>query len=859
MHWIDWLITIVPVLFVLGLAVYCKKYIRGVADYLAAGRVAGRYVMCVAGLESGAGVMALVAMSEAKYQTGFAMDFWSVIGVPVGMVLGLTGYCFYRYRETNALSMGQFLEMRYSRSFRIFAAAVRTFAEMVCNAIGPAVTASFFVYFLGIPHKIAVAGFNIPTFALVVGTVLAMAIVIMWFGGRLSLMVTDCIQGLLSYPIFVLIVVYVLWHFSWGSQISPTMTDRVTGESFLNPFKMGEMRDFNIFAVAVGIFGSIMNRAVWVGNDGSNAGRTPHEQKMSGILATWRGGFSGLLSLMVAIAVITFMCHQDFSGDAKEVRVDVARRVAEKIVPDQQMQDRLVSRLQEIAPVKHQIGVDPPFSQKNNADTPFLEAAHDTLGRDPKGNQTFLEFSSAYHQMMMPLTLRKLLPVGMTGLFALLMVMTYLATDTSRMFNSSSTLIQDVVLPLRKEGLTPEQHVRWLRWGSVGVAVIFFVCSLLFTPTDFLWMFTTIVLSIWLGGAGAVMIGGLYTKFGNTVGAYAAIIVGAVLSVGAIIVQQMWPGSVYPWLERRGWVPAISAFMEGVTKHTDPWVVWHMDKVKFPINSIEISFVVMLLGMAAYVIGSLLTYRGPFNLERMLHRGQYNTDGTETVVQNIEPARPTTTPLGLRVLYNVVLPIALWVIGVVIWNSLIAPHLPAPHIGNPILESVERLDAASSWQIHGARAYCWVTILAAVSVGLWAFRSWLWRNVISRLLGIDSMCTRGDRILIWSVFFFSIVYQMVLTFIVVWIWNAISPWPDAWWSHYFYVTHLLVPAAIGVISTVWFLIGGLIDTRQLFRDLAARVDNPLDDGRVQGHVALAEVATLGSDAKEPDTVIPGKE
>ena len=39
---IDWLIVIIPVVFVLGLGLYSRKYIRGVADYLAAGRVCGR-------------------------------------------------------------------------------------------------------------------------------------------------------------------------------------------------------------------------------------------------------------------------------------------------------------------------------------------------------------------------------------------------------------------------------------------------------------------------------------------------------------------------------------------------------------------------------------------------------------------------------------------------------------------------------------------------------------------------------------------------------------------------------------------------------------------------------------------------
>ena len=39
-----------------------------------------------------------------------------------------------------------------------------------------------------------------------------------------------------------------------------------------------ELRDFNIFALAVGIIGQILNRASWIGNDTSNCGRTPHEQ-----------------------------------------------------------------------------------------------------------------------------------------------------------------------------------------------------------------------------------------------------------------------------------------------------------------------------------------------------------------------------------------------------------------------------------------------------------------------------------------------------------------------------------------------------------------------------------------------------
>lgn len=47
MGWIDWLIVIIPVIFVIWIGLYSRKYIRGVADFLAAGRVCGRYVIRV--------------------------------------------------------------------------------------------------------------------------------------------------------------------------------------------------------------------------------------------------------------------------------------------------------------------------------------------------------------------------------------------------------------------------------------------------------------------------------------------------------------------------------------------------------------------------------------------------------------------------------------------------------------------------------------------------------------------------------------------------------------------------------------------------------------------------------------------
>ena len=36
---LDWLIVVIPVAFVMGMGVYSRRYIRGVSDFLSAGRL----------------------------------------------------------------------------------------------------------------------------------------------------------------------------------------------------------------------------------------------------------------------------------------------------------------------------------------------------------------------------------------------------------------------------------------------------------------------------------------------------------------------------------------------------------------------------------------------------------------------------------------------------------------------------------------------------------------------------------------------------------------------------------------------------------------------------------------------------
>ena len=749
MKWIDWCIVIFPMLLLIWVSVYSRKYARGVVDFLAAGRIAGRYVMSVGDMTAGLSVITLVAGAEQYYQTGFAVSFWGAITAPVGVFMALTGYCLYRWRETRCLSMGQFLELRYgSKFFRVFCAVLRTVAEMVTNAIGPAIATNFFIYYLGLPHRITIMGINLPCYVIIVTLCLCLAMVFIWPSGRISLLITDCFQGLLSYPIFVVIVGYIILNFSWTNDIAPVMWNRVPGQSFMNPYDISQLRDFNIFALIVTLLGSVLNRAGWIGNDTSGTGRTPHEQKMAGVLGAWKNGFSYMMILLLAIVVIVFMTSPHFthSGNkfkvtSTEIRQELSAKILDSVIPDQTVRTKVMDEIHRIPETFTAKEWEQPLSQQKNPDTPYFNAVRNTLGDTPEARYQFQKYRSLYQQMMMPSVVSKIFPVGMLGLFCLLMVMLLISTDDSRIFNASSTLMQDVILPMFKGHLDQKKHLLLLRLTSVGVAVFFLIVSVFFAQLDYINMFTTIMCAVWLGGAGPIMVFGLYSRFGNLTGAWCAIIFGSGTSLLGLILQRNWAQSIYPMLEQVGMVETLNSFLETVSSPFNPWIAWSMDPVKFPINSFEIYFISMVLSVGGYIVGSYLTYK-PYDLDKLLHRGIYAD----------------------------------------------APEPPK-----------ER---------------------------------WTLRNVFSRIIGITKEYTLGDKIIAYSVFGYSIVYQIGVVFLSIVVWNAIYPWPHEWWTIKFFITALVIPGIVGVISTVWFLIGGIRDARQLFIDLEKRVEDPDDNGQI---------------------------
>lgn len=795
--WFDWLIVIVTLVTVVTIGMRAQRHVRGVADFLTAGRVAGRYVLCVSSGEAGMGLISLVAMYESYYQSGFAYGFWGALATPIFLILGLSGYCSYRFRETRAMTVGQFLEMRYSRRFRLFAGFLQSISGVLNYALFPAVGARFIVYFCGLPVETEFLGLAFPTFAIVMAVFLGLEAFMAIKGGQITIIVTNCVQGLLSYPLYLIIVVFVLLKFSWFQDMAPAILDRPPGKSLINPFDIDQLRDFNLLYVLIGILSGIVNRMSWSGNQGySVSAKSAHEQKMAGVLGTWRSGFESMMFLLLGIIGLTYLNSDKFQDGPRgavacrtELAVKAANEVAagdalapvrkeivnhlltgEVTVELQAMLDKTAAaklqeeteraRLRYAADRIETASVEPAApnasEERHRIREVRVQQAREALQSvDPGASQTF---GTVFGQMRVPMALRYLLPVGITGIFAFLCIFQMISCDTSYMLSWSSIIVQDVILPFRRKPFSPKEQIRLLRVLIAFVAAFAFCFSFFFGQVDYILMFFAITGAIWLGGSGPCIVGGLYWKRGTTAGAWTGMIAGSSLAVLAIVLQKNWVGGIYPWLHAHGMVDTVAAWLQRCSAPFEPIIRWRMSSERFPINSQEMYGITMLISIGLYVIVSLVTSRGGriFNMDRMLHRGAYQCDGLK----------------------------------------------------------VER---------------------AKFSL----------RSLVPILIGIDNQYTRGDKVLAWSVFIWSFGWGFLCCFVGVALWNLVSPWGNVGWTRWFFINNFVVAGLVGVVSTVWFTIGGTRDLRRLFRDLTARGEaNPLDDGRVVGHVSADEVTLM---------------
>ncbi len=476
MHWLDWVFVALPLMIVVIVGVYAQRQVRSVADFMSANRSAGRYLLCIAGNELQAGAVVFVALFEIFTHSGFAYGWWGAIGAPVGIILRLSGFVSYRYRETRVMTLAQFFELRYNKSFRLFTGLLGFFAGILNFGIIPAIGARAMVYFLGLPESLHTLLGPIPTYMPLMALFLCITLFVALSGGVVTVMVINTLEGIISQLFYLIIIFTLLAMFSWP-QMHAVLVNRPPGSSLVNPFDTSSVKDFNIWTVLMTIILGIYGTLAWQNSSAYNsAGLTPHEGRMANILTSWRDMGKNAVIVLLALCAMTYLHHPDFSAGAAQVQTAV-RQITD---------------------------------------------------------------SQAREQMESPIALATLLPVGAKGIFCAILLMGIFGGDATHLHSWGSIFVQDFLVPLRKRPFRPHIHLLILRCAIIGVACFAFLFGIFFHMTDYISMWWSVTTAIFVGGAGSAIIGGLYWKKGTSAGALAAFLTGSSCSVGGIIAQQIY-------------------------------------------------------------------------------------------------------------------------------------------------------------------------------------------------------------------------------------------------------------------------------------------------------------------------------
>ena len=521
MHTIDWLIMLLPITIALCISVYARQFLRGVADFMVGGRGAGRYLVSAARSEQGSGAAGFIGRYQALAISGFILNWWGFVGTAIGIFVASTGFVIYRYRQTRAMTLGQFFEQRYSRKFRIFSGCLGFFAGILNFGIIPIYGARFMVYFLGLPPSVDVLGLHLDTTLLLMALFLTVSVLSTSLGGQISVMLSDCFEAMTSQIFYTIIAVVAFFSvFSW-SDSRELFLSAAPGHSLVNPFDAFQVPDFNLWYFSIAVVMGIYSTMAWQNSHAFNgSSENPHESRMGVILGKWREYSVLVMVTLLGICGMTYL-HTAAGSSA----VDAA----------------------------------------------LAHVSDPTTAKD----------------MRFPVALSLLLPIGVKGMLAAVLLMGIIAGDGIHLHSWSSIFIQDVVMPLRRRALSPTSHVRILRLAVVGVALFAFTFGATFPNIEYIWIWWSITSAIFCGGAGAAIIGGLYWNRGTAQGAWLGMITGSVLATGGILIRLYY----------------------NKVLHTD-----------FFLSAQVLGLIAMAAACVVYVTTSLVTSRAPFDMDRLLNR-----------------------------------------------------------------------------------------------------------------------------------------------------------------------------------------------------------------------------------------------
>lgn len=192
---IDWVILAACFILFLAMAIYINTFVKSVADFLVSGRSVRMWLGMGAGVAGEIGLITIVSICEQGYMRAFGFVLIVILSKLILLPLfGIFGFGIERFRATKAISVPQYIEMRYSRKLRILTGFFNSISGILQMSVFPIVGANFIKVLIKADESFLIAGFSVPSVWVIMAVLLTCVIIFTSFGGYITLVVTNFFQ-----------------------------------------------------------------------------------------------------------------------------------------------------------------------------------------------------------------------------------------------------------------------------------------------------------------------------------------------------------------------------------------------------------------------------------------------------------------------------------------------------------------------------------------------------------------------------------------------------------------------------------------------------------------------------------------
>lgn len=224
---LDWGIVGAYLLATVALGLWVNRYVRGMSDFVVAGRTLGPSLSVASMIGGELGLVTVMYSAQKGFTGGFAAFHIGLVAGLVTLFVGLSGFLVVRLRELGVLTIPEFYERRFGRGVRVLGGLILALGGILNMGMFLKAGALFVTGLTGLHDTVWV---NVVMTALI-----ALVLLYTTLGGMVSVVLTDYVQFVVLTFGLLLTAYLALRSVGWDALVETVRT--VHGEAGFDPLQ----------------------------------------------------------------------------------------------------------------------------------------------------------------------------------------------------------------------------------------------------------------------------------------------------------------------------------------------------------------------------------------------------------------------------------------------------------------------------------------------------------------------------------------------------------------------------------------------------------------------------------------------